>query len=160
LLVLIPPLTIKPFSMDSHLQCPVDFIPINETQVRLTALQVFLLSLIFIWIPSPLLTVLLAIDFGLRAFRRGKVSPLHIVSGQLIKQFSLPYKPIDQAPKRFAALVGLVFSLALLLLSLSGNLIIAQITAGVLSIFAALESFFGFCAGCYVYDFYKKIIRS
>jgi len=73
-----------------------------------------------------------------------------------VKQAGLKSKPVDRAPKRFAAFVGLVFLAAILTATLTGFALTAKIIAGVLVVFAALESLLGFCAGCYVYALIGK----
>jgi len=79
------------------------------------------------------------------------------VSDAVIKQLNIKNKPVDRAPKRFAAGVGLVFTAAILAVFLLAVPLAPMILAVIMALFALLESFFGFCAGCYVYDFGKKI---
>lgn len=111
------------------LSCPVDFISINEYQVRLIALQVLVAAVVLaVWQPWPLAALLL-VDFALRAFDQGKFSPLGWVARQGVRWLSLGHKPVDQAPKRFAARIGLVFSFAILLLIITNNLLLASIVA-------------------------------
>ena len=50
-------------------------------------------------------------------------------------------KPVDAAPQKFAARIGIVFS------ALSGLLFVA----GVLVVCATLEAALGYCVGCKVY---------
>lgn len=145
--------------MATELECPVDFITVNENKVRLTALQVFILALVFLFTSSWIVSAFLIADFFLRAFKLGKYSPLNWISDRLVKLFSISHKPIDQAPKRFAAQIGLLFAVAITALQLTGNAVPALILAAVLTLFAFLESFLGFCAGCYVYTFYVKLFR-
>jgi len=57
-------------------------------------------------------------------------------------------------PKRFAQTVGLVFSVtALVLHFVAGLSVAAGVVLAVLAVFAALESFLGFCAGCFVFNY-------
>ncbi len=57
-------------------------------------------------------------------------------------------------PKRFAQTVGLVFSVtALVLHFVAGLSVAAGVVLAVLTVFAALESFLGFCAGCFVFNY-------
>lgn len=138
-------------------ECPVDFIPVNENKVRLTALWVLLLALVSLFIyPLPIF-IFLTIDFFLRAFNYGRYSPLNILSSSIVKQLKISNKPIDQAPKRFAAGVGFVLSAAvifLLIIQFSKTaLALTIIFAG----FAFLESFLSFCAGCYAYTFLQRL---
>lgn len=138
-----------------ELICPTDGVQIDETKVRMVAGLVLLTALTYLstgWLALP---VLLTIDFGLRGFELGKYSPFGTVAQALVKGLKLPYKATDQSPKRFAARIGLVFGL------LITGLHLAQISpflpTVVLTIFAALESLAGFCAGCHVYTYYVRL---
>jgi hypothetical protein len=138
-------------------ECPVDFITVNENRVRLTALWVLLLVLASFFTYALPVFIFLAIDFFLRAFNFGKFSPLNILSGFAVKQFKIPNKPIDQAPKRFAAGIGFVLSVIVTVLLLTDLTRAAFALAIVFASFAFLESFLSFCAGCYVYTFLLKL---
>jgi hypothetical protein len=144
-------------STPSNIDCPVDFVTINENQARLTAFQTLVWVIVWIFTGFVAIPACLAVDFLLRATNNGKYSPLNIISGFLVKRLSIPNKPVDRAPKRFAALVGFLFWAAILVLSLLRLAVAAEIVAGVLLIFAFLESFVRFCAGCYVYTLLKTL---
>jgi Domain of unknown function (DUF4395) len=139
------------------IECPVDFVPVNENITRLNAAQTLLLAVIWLFIATPVITVFLTIDFFLRAANYGRFSPLNLFSGFLVRTLSIPAKTVDRAPKRFAAGVGFLFCLSILILSLTPYRLAAGILAGILLLFASLEAFFALCAGCYVYFFLKKL---
>jgi uncharacterized membrane protein YccF (DUF307 family) len=139
------------------MDCPVDFIKINENKARLTAFFVLVLTLVYLRTGVWLIMAFLVVDFSLRTFNLGKYSLIGFVSDAVIKQLNIKNKPVDRAPKRFAAGVGLVFTAAILAVFLLAVPLAPMILAVVMALFALLESFFGFCAGCYVYDFGKKI---
>ncbi|MBC8109986.1 MAG: DUF4395 domain-containing protein [Verrucomicrobia bacterium] len=141
----------------SDLDCPVDFVSVNENKVRVTAFLVLLTILAFIFTMHPVFPVVLAIDFFLRAFQLGKFSPLAYTSEKIGVLLKLPFKATDQAPKRFAAKIGLVFSVAILVFYFLGWHIL--LISVVLAVFASLESLAGFCAGCYVYTFLKLFAK-
>ncbi|MCE9499434.1 MAG: DUF4395 domain-containing protein, partial [Leptospira sp.] len=69
----------------------------------------------------------------------------------IIPAFGIANKPVPGPPKRFAQMIGLAFSVAACTLFFFGQTIEWKIVLGILSIFAALESFVGFCAGCFVF---------
>jgi hypothetical protein len=132
----------------SHFQsieCPVDFVPVNENITRLNAAQTILLTVVWLFTATPVIAAALTIDFLLRATNYGRFSPINIVSGFLVKTFSIPVKPVDRAPKRFAAGVGFLFSFSILILSLFSYMLAAGVLAGILLLFASLEAFFAFC---------------
>ena len=143
--------------MNSKLECPVDFVTVNENKVRTTAFLVMALTIGFMFTSWWPIIAFLAIDFFLRAFKWGQYSPLGFISDQLVKVLHIGVKPVDRAPKRFAAGVGLGFTVTMLVLLGIGFPITAGLLACVLIIFAFLESVLGFCAGCFVYTLGRKI---
>lgn len=145
--------------MNKNLKCPIDFVTINENQARLTALQVVILIIIWLFTEQSFISVFLIVDFLLRASNYGNYSILNRISIYLIRNFSIANKPVERGPKRFAALVGLIFTVSITVLSLSNFVIPSKILAFVLLIFASLEAFVGFCAGCYVYTFFTLFLK-
>ncbi len=150
---------IKKFDMPFELSCPVDFKKVNENKVRLTAAGVLILGIIFATTKLWFIPAFLIFDFTLRAFDLGKYSLLHKLSDLFISAFEIKNKPVAQAPKVFAAQVGLLFSTLILLSLVIGYTTLSFSLVSVLILFAFLESVFGFCAGCYVYTFYQKIAQ-
>ncbi|QNK64434.1 DUF4395 domain-containing protein [Pedobacter sp. PAMC26386] len=140
-------------------QCPADFIKINENQVRFTAAGVLISSLLYLLTGYWWIILFLLVDFTFRAVNQGKISPLNLLSGLIVKIFPINYKPTDRAPKRFAAKIGVVLTFIALGLLWAGfsNLTFSLII--ILVLFSALESVFAFCAGCLVYSLIKKISR-
>ena len=141
------------------MECPVDFITINENKARLTAFFVLLLTCVYLLTGFWLIMAFLLFDFAVRVFNLGKYSLLGFISVAVIKQLKIKNKPVDRAPKRFAAMVGLVFVAAILLTCVLHLGIATTSLAIVMAVFAFLESFFAFCAGCYVYSIGKALIK-
>ncbi|MCX6214128.1 DUF4395 domain-containing protein [Spirosoma sp.] len=141
--------------MYKSVDCPVDGVQVNENKVRVVAFLVLLIGIAYLFTGYWPLPVVLLIDFGLRAFDFGKLSPLGRLGEGIVQVSQLPFRPTDQAPKRFAAGVG--FAFAILILALYFLEISPGIPTSVLVMFAGLESLAGFCAGCYVYSFLKRI---
>lgn len=124
---------------------------VNENAVRLVAGLVLtgaIATIITGWVVIPLY---LSADFFLRAFTSIK-PPFALAGQQLASALQLQVKPIYAPPKKFAAGIGFVFSVAISALLLLGLIGTANILTGVLAVFATLESVFGICAGCYVYS--------
>lgn len=139
------------------MKCPVDFIPINENKARLTAFFVLVLSIAYLVSGFWLLMAFLMVDFTSRVLNLGKYSLLGFLSDAVIKQLKIRNKTVDRAPKRFAAGVGLVFTTSILVAFFTDQMILAYSLACVIVLFAFLESFMGFCAGCYIYSAGKYI---
>jgi hypothetical protein len=143
--------------MAQQLDCPVDFILVNENKVRLTAFLVLILGIIFLFTRHWAIPAFLALDFFMRAAKLGRYSLLNRVGELLVKLFFISNKPVDQAPKRFAAGIGTLFCTCITLSALLHFTIVAIVLTSLILVFASLESIAGFCAGCYVYTYYKKI---
>jgi len=146
-------------STNNSIECPVDFIPVNENKVRIIASQVFIISSLYVFTAYWPLIVFLLLDFFVRGFGSGKFSILSVVASAVIKLFSIGNKPIDQAPKLFAARTGIVLSIAILVFHTEFSAT-AMIFGVLCSVSSFLESFAGFCAGCYLYSLGKKLFPS
>jgi hypothetical protein len=142
--------------LSNDLNCPVDHVTINENRARLVAFFVLILAAGCFIITNWVISAVLLVDFTLRSFNLNIYSPLAIISGQLIKLFKIKNKPVDRAPKRFAAFIGMIFTTVITLTLLAGLITTAKVATIILMIFAALESLAGFCAGCHVYSYLKR----
>jgi hypothetical protein len=127
----------------------------NESRIRLTAFFVLILTILYIVTGQGWIAVFLLGDFALRAFSLPAYSPLSWTAGRLTEALHLPQKPVYMPPKRFAARIGFAFFLAIVILHYAG--ITTTILAGIIVLFAALESLANFCAGCYVYTLLVRL---
>jgi len=140
--------------------CPIAGYRIDERAARVVAgLVVLLLLGASAASPPSALAILLflALDFGFRAFSRPRLSPLGRLAGLLLGAVGAQKRLVDAGPKRFAARIGLGFSLALLILVPVGLRAVALSLGGVFLVCAALESFVGFCAGCWVWGLWWRL---
>ena len=124
---------------------------VDENVVRLVATQVFLITLITLLTGWAWLALFLAIDFGLRAFTRVP-SPLAALARGIAKALKLTPKPIFAPPKRFAAILGLFFSVGIAIFLFLNYLNAAYAVGAILIFCAVLEAAFNICLGCYVYN--------
>ncbi|MCO5934584.1 DUF4395 domain-containing protein [Mucilaginibacter sp. RB4R14] len=145
--------------MNNDLQCPVDHVKVNENKVRMIALLVLVLGLFFLFTSYSLLIILLVFDFFTRTFNKQKHSPLGWLADRLVFRFKIPYKPTDRGPKRFAAGMGLTFVSIILIATIAEWAVLLLPLTVLLCIFAFLESFSGFCVGCYVYTGLQWVMR-
>ncbi|OCX53718.1 hypothetical protein BEL04_05340 [Mucilaginibacter sp. PPCGB 2223] len=142
---------------NNNIACPVDGVTVDENKVRVTAFCVVVLSACFLLTNSWPILVFLLIDFLARVLNLNNYSLLAIASGSVVKQAGAKPKPVARAPKKFAALVGLLFLSLTLIAFLITFILVAKLLASVVLVFASLEAFAGFCAGCYVYNWLKRI---
>jgi hypothetical protein len=138
--------------MQSNVVCPVSDQRVNESVVRTVAAFIFVISTVVLFTGIKWLAVFLIIDFAIRAFSNGDFSVLKQVSKKVASAFKFTAKPIDAAPKKFAALVGVVFSVVIAITLFLGWNVCAIAFNTVLIICAGLEAFAGYCVGCQFYS--------
>jgi hypothetical protein len=127
----------------------------SQNKIRIIALIVFIVTLLFIYFNFILIPIFLAIDFALRGFNLGKYSLLSIISSKIANYLPFADKPIFFPPKQFAAKIGFIFSLSIVIFYFVN--INSIIVASILAFFAAMEAFFNICMGCIVYNKYQEI---
>lgn len=134
--------------------------------IRLVATQVFLISVIlaalaykkkqaYHWLAVGLLT-----DFCLRFYAGAGISPLGALAMFITALWDLVGPRLGRKtgpvwgsgpPKQFAVAVGIFFSAAIVVFQFTHVWVAATVFAAVLALFAALEAFVNFCAGCWVF---------
>lgn len=123
----------------------------DEHAIRIVAAEVAVLTMIALIFGWSFPAFLLVGDFALRTFTR-QASPLSAIADTIAAAAGLQPRPIFAAPKKFAALLGFMFSVVILI-SLHYNLATTTYVAGsLLFVCATLEAAFNICIGCYVYS--------
>ncbi len=132
--------------------------PVNEYAARSVAAMVVVLALAIILFDVDWLLFVLAYGFLARVFTGPSLSPMGMLATKLIAPKLLKRnRAVAGPPKRFAQTVGLVFSVAAIVLAYGfGQVGAAYAVVGVLIFFAALEAFVGFCTGCFVFGFLMR----
>ena len=131
--------------------------PVNEVAARLVATMVVAVSLALILTGQVWLMVVLAYGFLARVATGPTLSPMGLLATRVLAPRIGRYKPVPGPPKRFAQTVGLVFSVTALALYFgAGSMLAAKGVIGVLIVFASLEAFVGFCAGCFVFNYLMR----
>ena len=132
--------------------------PMNSSVARVVATGVVIMAVTTILLDQPWITLVLAFGFIARVTTGPRVSPLAILATKVIvPKLGLPYRPVAGPPKRFAAAIGIAFSVSAAILSLGFGLNgIAYIVLGGLIFAAGLESMFGYCLGCQIFGFLMK----
>lgn len=136
-----------------NINCSVSAERINENAARTAAFFTVIITVAGIWFDSYILIILLGADFAIRAFTKGKASPLRFLSRQTVQLLRIREKPTDAAPKKFAAGVGMIFCIAIVCMQLLTYFTTAAVVAGILLFCAILEGAGGICLGCIVYTF-------
>ena len=132
--------------------CPISTLRINETTARLTGFLMATLIGLYLATGNLIFVMVSAVDYSIRAFTALPASPASWLAAHLGQWLHLPARPIDKAPKIFAARVGFVCALTSISLYpryRTGSRLVAL----VLLSFALLESVLNICAGCLVYTY-------
>lgn len=141
--------------------CPISNERISEQVTRLNAFFGVLLVVAGFVFNSSLFFLLLAADFYIRAFTKTKFSPISFISHSMVNALNLNKKSIDKAPKIFAARLGFLMTLTIVVLYFLQLNTAALVVGAILVFFASLEFALAICVGCILYTylvlpFYKK----
>jgi len=137
--------------------CPISDHRVNETVVRLVAFMIFLSATLGCFGFLQWIAAALALDFFIRAFTRWPISYLSALGKLIARILKLPPKPINAGPKIFAARLGFILCVTISILAFMQLTPYAIALAGILALFAALETFFSVCVGCHLYSLLIKI---
>lgn len=137
----------------SELTCPISDERVDENTTRIVAAITIIIGLPALYFSAYPVFILLGIDFGIRAFTKGDYSLLRNAGKALSVALSLPKKPIDAAPKKFAAGVGLAFSITIAITQFAALANTALFFGAVLLVCAFLEAALAYCVGCVVYSY-------
>ena len=132
--------------------CPISSERIPEHLPRITAF--FVISIIIAYIITGFvpLIIFLSIDFFLRSFNLSRISIIHHLATFTSTAFKLKSLSIDKAPKLFAARLGGIMSLLIIVLHFAGAPHGAITLSILLAGLSTLECVLGFCVGCYMYS--------
>lgn len=137
--------------------CPISYKRIDEHVARLNGGFTLLLLVLFTVTSNILPVIFLLADFALRSGRFSRFSLIGYLSRKIAGILSLKPVLINSGPKIFAARIGLVFNLAIILSTLLGLSNLALVITGVFGTCAFLESAVGYCVACQFYPFVYKL---
>jgi Domain of unknown function (DUF4395) len=125
---------------------------VDDITVRLIAGVVLLLGVVALAAHQWWLYAVLAVDFVLRAGWGPSWSPIARVVQRFVRpRVGAAPRYTAGPPKRFAAGVGAVFTVAATVLWLFGATTAVVVVGVVMVVFPALESLAGICVGCIVF---------
>jgi hypothetical protein len=131
---------------------------LDDVTVRLVAGEVLVVAVVAAITRQPWLFALLAVDFLIRTAFGPRLSPLALLAGKVIRpRLKVAPRPTPGPPKRFAAAVGTVFSIAIPVTYYLGAHTVAWVLIAVMVVFPVLESVFGLCVGCKVFSVLMRL---
>ena len=131
--------------------CPIVNERVDENLIRLNSGIIFTTLILFVFTPAKWLIIPITLDFAIRIFLGVKKSPVCIALKAALNTLSVEPCMINAGPKRFAAKLGLGFSLVITTLYLSHFTEAATIAGGIMTVIVGLEAFLGYCVGCKMY---------
>lgn len=131
---------------------------VDDVTVRLIAAVILVLAVVALAAHQWWLYAALAADFVLRAGWGPSASPVAILVNRWIRP-RVAAKPRYTAgpPKRFAAAIGAVFTVAATGLWLAGTSVPVILIGAIMVVFPALESIAGICVGCIVFGWLMRL---
>ena len=137
--------------------CPISTKKIDEHVARLNGGFTIVLLTIYILTENLFPIAFLLVDFALRSGNYSRFSPLAILSRITARLLQFSPVLINAGPKIFAARIGIVFNLLIILFQLTGFNHLALLFTGLFGTCAILESVFGYCVACQFYPFVYKL---
>ncbi len=144
--------------MNNNAFCPISYKKTDEHVARMVG--GFTLVFIALWVltGSVLPLLYLLYDFVVRSFEKPSLSLFAQFSKLLLTTLKVKPAPINAGPKIFAARIGLLFTVLVLVFSLVNAPVTALVFAGIFAFCAFLESAFGFCVACRIYPILYKLL--
>lgn len=131
--------------------------PVNETSARLVAAGVVVMGVAFLVFREAWILVPLVYGFVARVLTGPTASPLGQFSVRIAtplaeRRFGVTSRQVPGPPKRFAQLIGVVFTVGAAVSWAAGATWLAVVLIVGLVVAASLEAFFAVCLGCIAYS--------
>ena len=137
-------------------QHPISDETVDQSIVRTTAFFTVLLLLAGLFSNLKWIALLLCFDFFIRGFTRLPFSPLRRAARAQVKILRRTPRPIDAAPKKFAARLGFLVSAVIAILAFTGLYQAAYVVTQLFVLLAGMEAFLDICLGCRIYTLLLK----
>ena len=133
--------------------------PVNEVASRVVAGGVVVVAVVAITTQQPWLSAVLAYGFLARVVTGPTLSPLGQLATRIVAPRISPLpRLVPGPPKRFAQAIGAVLTVAATILYFGFGLTTATyVLLGLLVLAASMESFLGFCLGCWIFGLLMRI---
>ena len=126
---------------------------IDQNRARINAYSTSILLIATLLTSSIAGAGFLSLDFALRAFGFSKLSPLANLSKFIAKALNLPPKQTNAGPKVFAAQLGFLFSVIVLIGYMASLPLLSLSIGGAFLLCSSAEALFSFCVACKIYPF-------
>ncbi|MDD5156807.1 DUF4395 domain-containing protein [Sulfurimonas sp.] len=128
---------------------------VDENQTRIHATLVIFLIGIYLFIGDISIIYILIYDFFVRIYVAPFLSPLYIISLQVVRLIGLKQKPADELAKEFASHIGLTILFIILFAEYFRETHISFLLIVVFGIWKAVEIIDSECVACKFYELLK-----
>lgn len=139
--------------------CPISLKKSDTITNRIATSIVVAVLILFLYSHLLAIMLFLIIDFLIRIFGFSRFSPIYLLSSSMQKALKLEPKLADDAPKKFAMVVGFIFIVLVAILFALKLYIATIITAVIYIICALLDIIFGFCIACLIYPYVARFVK-
>jgi hypothetical protein len=130
--------------------CPITEEKLDSRVVRITGFLVVVFLTAYFITGYPVFLLVVVTDYLVRVLPFFKVSPLSWLATQIGYWFTSPAGEVNKGSKIFAARLGFLCACVALIFHFL-NPVTGYTVAGLLLLFAFLESALNFCVGCVIY---------
>lgn len=137
--------------MISNIVCPISAERVDSNVSRLTVFFNAALMIVYLLTQNPIPMIVVALDYGVRAFGYNQYSPLCFIANLIIELIGSKPKMVDKAPKVFASRLGWICAILGVVFYYAGWGVASMSIIGFFTILALLDSVANFCVGCLIY---------
>lgn len=137
--------------MKTGAQCPISGVLVDNNCMRMTALSIMLLMILFLLTHNPWILLYLFLDYTVRVAKLC-MSPLTVLSKSVLRVFKVTPRLVDAQPKLFASRIGF-FCVAIVLAGQVFCLPSLSYAMALVLIFCTfMDAVLNFCMGCEIYS--------
>lgn len=133
--------------------CPISTDRVNSKLTKIYSIVTFTVVSIFLFTPFKEIIYLSAFDFIIRIFWGIKFSPICSVIKYGLKVGNVPVHMVNAGPKKFAAKVGMLFTVLISIGVILDLPSLSFVSGGIAFVAIGAEVFFDYCLACTIYSY-------
>lgn len=134
--------------------CPISTDRINSSLTKVYSIFTFSVISIFLFTPFKEIIFISAADFVIRIFFGIKYSPICTLIKFGLKVGNVPVHMVNASPKKFAAKVGMLFTVLISAGIILNIPALSLIAGGIAFVAIGAEVFFDYCLACTIYSYF------
>ena len=139
--------------------CPISTERVNSTLTKVYSIFTLSVITLFLFTPFKEIIYVSAADFVIRIFFGIRYSPICTLIKFGLKVGNIPTHMINAGPKKFAAKIGMLFTVVISIGVIYNLPILSLITAVVAFIAIGAEVFFDYCIACKLYTYLPESLK-